>query len=72
MITVFGRHIELQIHNFYISFIRSAYTNVLSHPEEQQVIKVRAETEKGALHIAEYHYGLSGRNFHCISPEKTV
>ena len=61
--TVFASHIEAPRLAFFVTFWCSDHRNVVSIPEGERTIHVCAETEAGALTIAQYHNEARGWDF---------
>lgn len=61
--TICASHIEQPTKTFKVSFERATYFNVFQHEAESRTVNVLAETEAGAIAIAQYHWATTGYNF---------
>ena len=61
--TIRAEHIEKAERPFFVRFTRLPFVNEYLHPQEKKLIRVMAQTEQGALRIAEYNYGRLGKDF---------
>lgn len=63
MQTIHAQHIEPPEKPFTVEFQQSGYFNVFYHPPKRRTVKILAQSNYGALKIAEYHFFISGNNF---------
>lgn len=61
--TIHGRHIEDSTNKFTVKVLRPPCYNVIFRDEQWETWNVLAETEEGALRIAQYHF----YNSNCIT-----